>query len=1261
MPTHPTSSLSSGFASADYMFSSEVVDKAAEKRNPPQEQANPFSSSVPSDARSPSEAPAPSVPSPSSRTVRSATGNSAATPDSQATESTIAAQEQRLKEGLASSSRNAQSLITRAPTFSQAAAKKLFPNATQPVDLNQWYVNDYVEDVVSTGGDYGGFATVKRRQTASYKLTDLLSESIKFGGALRFLDHASERGIFSRKDSVAYGDALGGVSMSNFRDRLDELARNPASALQDDIDNYFEAPSAIGSASPFVANAKPKTSLRLDLLSEIAGEANLRAIADTLKPEHKALIDYALANPNPSAEQRAQSNAPAMYGISVITTSTPVPGVTLPGAFLITGSHPVSDRTPSVFYSPIRGIQTFDSLQDFQDHVLKQSQQDLLGSLSNENAAKLAPRLDGLHLGVNQLEEDIFSYSIKTQVERYKSDIAHAFKQAKEKGITDLNDLDLIASNSSVPLRASFDDNLIDARNLAAKIEHGRPAWWKNATETDRVQLDRLEQDARAKADSLAERMKALPAVATYAAQQIKKSLQEKYPNAEIDPDAITVSAWPAIRADAHNRRPRPGSFPLPAPSQGSPPSVSLTQFVLNNVRSNSGEFADPIASLQYSARFTDKDGKQITLSNSELRSLARDLNIGDRHQRLIKQHFLSDESNDLRQGWVDSYVAHMRADAKVAQLSKALDSTAYDQVLVLVDNPDGLGRNDEPLQTYSLRIGNSTGGRRGAELAGPLLIAKKNAKPTDPLTLYTPHAPGDVEYRTYPNGMTDLNRDAQLKGSEWETYFKNHVFQNHVSEDMKSFLDAQFTRGYNLFDRVKNENSSFREVVNTLYENHVRQQLTDTQSFSKANQQHDHEARADWISLAMGMVTAAADFAAPGPGAMKFLKRLRDPFKAIVRLKERIKPSFVSPQRVNGYIGYPWSPMNSQPGGAPPPKRIRPAQPISSDTQQSSSSKAATRPSSATGGISSNARSTGFHENTTLLDDKACARLHILKQSRISNKPEEGTSNIFKVYNGDESLYPGKSMNFYVNKSGDDYYPSIRTNGAQWENFSSDQIQAYLSKALEGMGNDVEKFKFLRKMQSGEVLQKPYQIRHQAGLEEARRHVPGTSAAIPEASAGMPTISRGTSRFTDWFIPGKHGSKQYARYNDSSAMRGVSTDPNWANATLIDKNGSVKETGKWWSGGTSHDPASRAGYQSDHLHSEMKLLYDLKEKMNKGDGLIITGKNPPCNHCKSEIKKYAKDKDITIMYQWHTKNGWETFTANDTDAWTNHSQKFSA
>jgi|GEM_PF-1724118 len=1161
-------------------------------------------------------------------------------------------------EGLAPSSRNAQTLIAHAPTFSQAAAKKLFPNATQPIDLNQWYVNDYVEDVVSTGDDYGGFATVKRRQTASYKLTDLLSESIKFGGALRFLDHVSERGIFSRKDSVAYDDALGGVSMSHFRDRLDELARNPAIALQDDLDNYFEAPSATGSASPFAANAKAKTSLRLHLLSQFAGEADLRAITHTLKPEYKALIDNALANPNPSADQRTRPNAPVMYGISLITTGAPVPGVTLPGAFLITDSNPVSDRTLSVFYSPVRGIQTFDSLQDLQNHVLKRSPQDLLGSLSNENAARLSPPLDGLHLGVNQLDEDVFSYSIKTQLERYKSDIAYAFKQAKEKGVTDLDDLDLIASQSSIPLRTSFDDSLIEARRLAAKVERDRPAWWKNATEADRVQLDRLEQDSKAKADSLTERMKTLPTVTDYAAQQIKKSLQAKYPDAEIDPDAIIVSAWPANPGAAHNRLQRPGSFALPAPSQGSPPSVSLTQFVLNNVRSSWGEFADPVASLQYGARFTDKNGNPVTLTNSDLRSLARDLNVGEGHQKLIKQRMLSDEGNDLRQSWKDWYVAQMRADAKVAQLSKALDSTRYDQVLALLENPDGLGQNSEPLQIYSLRIGNSTGGRRGAEVAGPLLIAKKNAKPDDPMTLYTPNAPGDVEYRTYPNGMADLNRDVQLKGNEWQTYFKNHVIQNHASENMKSFLDAQFTRGYNLFDRVKKENSSFREVINTLYENHVRQQLTDTQSFSKPNQQHDHEAKADWIALAMGIAASAADFAAPGPGAMKFLKRLRDPFKAIVRLKERAKPSFVSPQRINGYMGYPLSPMNSQPGGPPPPKRIRPAQPISSDMQRPSSSQTATRPSGAAGEISSNARPTGFHENTTLLDDKACIRLHIPKKSRISNKPEEGTSNIFKVYNGDESLYPGKSMNFYANKNGDDYYPAIRTNGAQWENFSPDQAQTYLNKALEGMGNDVEKFKFLRKMQSGEVLHKPYQIRHQTGLEEARRHVPGTSAAIPEVSTGTPTISRGTSEFRDWFIPGKHGSKQYARYNDSSAMPGVSTDPNWANATLIDKNGSVKEQGKWWSGGMSHDPTARPGYQSDHLHSEIKLLYDLKDKMKKGDGLIITGKNPPCNHCKSEIKEYAKNKDITIMYQWHAKNRWETFTANDTDAWTNHSQK---
>lgn len=863
MSTHSTSTLSGELTPAAYAPPPEAAGKEADKPHSPQSQPQAFLSTAPGYTQTPSGTGHVAATSNTQRTARAASSNAAAAPEAEVIDSAKATQEQPLLDSLAASFRQAQAVIDQRPTFSQAVSKALFPDAKPPVGLDGVYVNEYTEIYEGSFNDYGGTATLRRRLRASHKLTDVLSETLKTGQPPSFLNNAETYGLFTQPNAVDGNAALDGATPAEFKNRLDQLARHPASALQNNTDDYFNKPGT--SASGILAGTSPKAHLRLNRIAQFRAEAELRTIDGTLKPEHRALIDKILAHPNPNAEERKQTTTPAMYGISVVTSGAPLPGLTLPGAFLITDNNPVSAKTTGVFYSPARGIQPFGSLQEFRDDIWKQHRQAQLNALSDEDAAKLPTLLDGLHFNLNQLDGDVFNYSVETQLVRHRSDTAYAFKQATEKGITDPNELDMVGRNLSEPLIASFDADQIETRRDAALIEHNRPAWWQNASEKDLAQLDQLERDSKRKADAFHDLMQEqAPTLHDYAVWRIKDSLQAKYPYTDIDPDAIRVQSYAN----------QPGR-PLPEPP------VSLTQFVLNNVKTKWDLLPNAKLSPQWRASFTDRKGKKITLLQKELRSLARDLNVGQGHQDLLRQRMLSNEGNDLRQGWKDSYAAQMRADAKAAQLSGALDDEGYRQVMALLDYPERLGEPNDPLQVFYLRIGNSRGGRTGASVEGPLLIAKSKAKLNDRLLLYTPNAPDGIDFKTYLKGIYNLKRDSRFKQEAWKTYFKNHV-----SENMRTFLDKQFERGYDIFDRGGIQAPSLRKLEDTLYEAHVRRQLADTQNLSKSNQQLDAETAADLSLLAMDIVTSAIDIGGPGLALLKSLLRLLNPFKAIMNLK---------------------------------------------------------------------------------------------------------------------------------------------------------------------------------------------------------------------------------------------------------------------------------------------------------------------------------------------------------------------------------------
>lgn len=770
--------------------------------------------------------------------------------------SVTVAEEKLLDEGLTASAQQASAVIERRPTLQSAMSMQLFPDARPPRDLSQVYVSEYTEYDVADSGDNGGTITLGvRRQQRFRSVADLLSDAFKTGGTPDFLKGNRKYGLFGSPGSVTQDNALPGITMDQFKERLDALVKDPAAALKRSTAAYFQAPSSTGGGS------SPQAELRLYRGAQLRAEVELRSADGSLAPKDKAMIDKLLADPG-----QTKPDTPLVFRVAVGMDGVPSPGLAVPGAVWITDRRAALDNLQGgVLYAPELGLQSADSLQGLQRHfAAKTHREPLLDLLSDSDYAKLPARHDNFRLSLTPLSGDALDYSLQSQLRRQDDDVTYAFQQARTAGITEPDQLDVIERHVSEPLKASFDANRVQARRMVEWVEANRPAWWKNASYVDQVELDRWERQAKSTSERLHKLMQErVPSLHDYAVLRIKNYLRSKYPGADIDPDAIQVLSAASDRTRA------------PAPTK------CLTQFIIDNVKSKLDLIAHPQLNPHWHASFKDRKGKEITLRQDDLRTMARDLNVGQGYQDMFIWRMISPLGRELRQAWKDSYVAAMRADAKQAQLSGELSASDYQRVEALLNEPGAVPprANGENLQLNYLSIG---GVRTGASVQQVLSIAKQLAGPNDPMILYTPSAPGDRNMRSYSQGMRDLNADRTVRGEDWQNYFLKHV-----SANQKPHVQRQFVRGYSPFERSQVQGGSFRDMQDTMYEAHVRQLSATAQTQAKSNHQLNKETWADLALFIMDVTTTAADFVIPGRAALKSLTRLLNPRNAVRSLKD--------------------------------------------------------------------------------------------------------------------------------------------------------------------------------------------------------------------------------------------------------------------------------------------------------------------------------------------------------------------------------------
>lgn len=267
-------------------------------------------------------------------------------------------------------------------------------------------------------------------------------------------------------------------------------------------------------------------------------------------------------------------------------------------------------------------------------------------------------------------------------------------------------------------------------------------------------------------------------------------------------------------------------------------------------------------------------------------------------------------------------------------------NESLYQSVMAVVNHPDPRTRtrprvNGHEIAIKSLQFPNSS--LLPGSLAPPysvngvLVIGAKNADSSPAIVLYTPNAPDGQALRTYGQ-IDDVSRDPALRSREWQAYFKARVPAN-----------AQRSFG----DGIINSNNVVKtlpitgNVQDKMYTAHARSAIATADAQSTTNYEVNIELGLNAAEFALDVTDVATElipgkriFTAVRKGITKLTRRL-NPRKVFSKLDGTPiltsyrnaagtidlkvapqgtlkKPFFRVPQRINGQIGYPLSPVKA-------------------------------------------------------------------------------------------------------------------------------------------------------------------------------------------------------------------------------------------------------------------------------------------------------------------------------------------------------------
>ncbi|NWC10135.1 type III effector HopAC1 [Pseudomonas agarici] len=734
-------------------------------------------------------------------------------------------------DALAATNERTLLLAQQQPNFHWFAALLLgrqlahdFPLAASK-DPDAIFLNTYEESLywpLSDTGERGEqvrYRAVKQSRT----LTEVFSHHLA-GNPQTF--NPATSGFYASATAAYNEQQLAGLDLARFGKTLNDAGLGFDTRLTEQVDGFW------ASAAPL---------LRENLRTQIRLEAQLRELDLSVDESNRLDLEQVLEHPTHDLRRKKK---PVGGPIHVYRIAVQSLDLLLEGCLVITRS-PDEDiyKLPALLYQIGRGLEQFASLQALKkslaqrldDEAERQSLLDLLPrrqrGWSPKNAAEHATVFS-----YRSEQGDPFQILVDELLARQKQDFADTWRFAR--GATGLeNDVGEFARqlNDALSLVKRLDifpvlqrrnrdlmfSDLLKRINTISPDEQTRlAALWRPTLKVDPVPA------------SLGD----LPALKTYTSGLLKTHLQQHYPQVPSDPDNILVHV-------AHHT-----IHPSPAWQSQSPVnrvrtrSLSLTALALENIKGTRlGE------TVQFKAEISGPTGTTLSLSNSEVQAIVRNVNALGHYKALLENKLLGSDRVSLRTAWVEGERARMKLHAYVARLSAdfldAKDSAlehGYRRIEHVLEHPSPERRpllDGYRVQVNYLMLGGTDQARNGVSIDEVLVISTN--KPNDTLLLYTPQAYDGKAWRELANASAI---ESLLRQQDWNNYCIARAARNEQWDPAQLFARQ--------FPKVRYFPIE-GDLFTTLYEARTRHLISSVEYFGASNQRVDSETLWYWINVA--------------------------------------------------------------------------------------------------------------------------------------------------------------------------------------------------------------------------------------------------------------------------------------------------------------------------------------------------------------------------------------------------------------------------
>ncbi|WP_150641810.1 dermonecrotic toxin domain-containing protein [Pseudomonas fluorescens] len=527
-----------------------------------------------------------------------------------------------------------------------------------------------------------------------------------------------------------------GVYRERPADSSSKLANLPAETMNSLIQTalaYFKGHDLNDIPKNALEEMKPRLAHAMSV--GIRGEAELRVLNKTLRPQDQAIIQTVLNpdSPDRGARQGLNGFRPDAYSLTLERTGQ---RSLLPLAHcLLLSERGGIDPEHSgrvVLWTPALGLEVFNSVNSVRSELARRllSAQERLSLLENLKATERQFH-QNYSLGPFRLiERNVAQDRQQSNIEQYLAERAQtlALKLPAKQLLSRLDEL----KTTPAPL------NLQRATQVAQAIflQQSLPVWLGMASAQEQQLHAELLEQYRNNVDADRDYLHGIQSLRDYAQGQLTDLLKRRYPEHTLNPSEVSITPRLALAGSKQ----------------------ALTDFALNHF--------DGLDDSDFTVASETAKALPAKLDPVSVRQLVRQLDIKTHYQSLVKTHLTPGNAGatDRQQRFIQQLPWQVLQYAHGLKLQERLSDAAYALIQQVMDMPDAMARS-----TVS-----------GAKaLIRPLeLIATEGAAVVKGLGLYL-------------IGPESANKGPQVL---YSPYYQNHVLKEY--EDEASFLNELRTPG---------------------------------------------------------------------------------------------------------------------------------------------------------------------------------------------------------------------------------------------------------------------------------------------------------------------------------------------------------------------------------------------------------------------------------------------------------------------------------